>query len=118
MAYMIEIPTFLDERGSLSVAEKILPFEIKRFYYIYNISKTRGGHSHKTNVQALICLNGKCRIHIQNKKIEEDIIMNVPNKCLILEPEDWHTINDATTDSILLVLCSEYYDKNDYITEK
>jgi len=47
MAYIIDLPTFEDERGSLTVVEKLLPFDIKRFYYIYNVTDQRGGHRHK-----------------------------------------------------------------------
>ena len=32
---IIEIPTFEDERGFLTVMENILPFKIKRIYWIY-----------------------------------------------------------------------------------
>tara|TARA_A100001011_G_C13596254_1_gene550291 strand:- start:339 stop:485 length:147 start_codon:yes stop_codon:yes gene_type:complete len=37
----------------------ILPFKIKRFYYIYESDKkVRGGHLHKITRQALIALSG------------------------------------------------------------
>lgn len=39
MAYLIELPVFQDYRGNLTVVEKVLPFEIKRVYYIYNAKK-------------------------------------------------------------------------------
>jgi len=115
MAYVINLPTFKDERGSLTVVEKLLPFEIKRFYYIYNISQKRGGHRHKKTIQALICLNGKCEVYINNGMREETILLDMPSKCLILEPKDWHTMDNFTNESVLLVFASEFYDKNDYI---
>ena len=37
MAKLFSIPTYKDPRGSLSVIEKILPFDIKRVYYIYDV---------------------------------------------------------------------------------
>ena len=40
MPELIELPTYKDDRGSLTVIEKILPFEIKRVYYIY---EAKGG---------------------------------------------------------------------------
>ena len=62
MAHIIDLPTFEDERGSLTVIEKLLPFDIKRFYCIYDVTDQRGGHRHKKTIQALISLGGCCEI--------------------------------------------------------
>ena len=35
MAYFIDVPRFDDGRGSLCVLEDILPFSVKRIYYIF-----------------------------------------------------------------------------------
>jgi len=117
MAYIINLPTFCDQRGCLTVIEKVIPFEIKRVYYIYNSSRKRGGHRHKKTWQALISIAGSCEIYVDNGKKEEVFILDKPNICLILHPEDWHTIYNFSKDNILLVLASEYYDPNDYINE-
>lgn len=118
MAYIIELPTFSDKRGKLTVIEKVLPFEIKRVYYIYEAKEKRGGHRHKKNIQALICLNGSCEIFINDGEKKETILLDSPSKCLIVEPKDWHTMDNFSDGSILLVLASEYYDINDYIDEE
>jgi hypothetical protein len=117
MAYILDLPTFEDERGSLTVVEKLLPFKIKRFYYIYGVSEKRGGHRHKITIQALISLGGSCEIYVNNGKKEETFLLNTPKKCLILEPKDWHTMDKFSKGSTLLVFSSEYYDKDDYIDE-
>ena len=60
MAALIELPTFSDDRGKLTVLERILPFNIKRTYFIYDTdNKDRGGHRHKITTQAIVCLKGK-----------------------------------------------------------
>ena len=118
MGYIFELPTFSDNRGNLTVVEKLLPFDIKRFYYIYDVTSKRGGHRHKKTIQALICLGGSCEVYINNNIKEETIILDSPNKCLILNPEDWHTMDKFTKGSILLVFSSEFYDKDDYIDEE
>lgn len=118
MAHIITLPTFSDDRGSLSVVEKLLPFEIKRFYYIYDVKDKRGGHRHKKTIQALICLGGSCEIYVNNGEIEETVILDTPSKCLILDPKDWHTMENFSKGSTLLVFSSEYYDKDDYIDEE
>ena len=118
MAYIIELPIFEDERGSLTVVEKLLPFEIKRFYYIYNATEQRGGHRHKKTIQALISLGGSCEIYVNDGEKEEIFLIDTPNKCLILDPKDWHTMDKFSKGSTLLVFASEYYDKDDYIDER
>jgi len=117
MAYLIDLPTFEDIRGNLTVIEKILPFEIKRSYFIYNVSQERGGHRHKKTTQAFICVGGSCEIYINNGTKENKIILDRPNKCLIVEAEDWHTMDKFSSGSTLLVLASEYYARDDYIDE-
>ncbi len=118
MAYFINLPTFSDNRGYLTVIEKILPFEIKRIYYIYNATSKRGGHRHKKNIQALISVAGSCEIFVNNGEKKETFILDRPDKALIIEARDWHTMDKFSPDCVLLVLASEYYDRDDYIYEE
>ncbi|WP_107791158.1 sugar 3,4-ketoisomerase [Campylobacter concisus] len=118
MAYIIDPPTFKDERGWLTVMEKLLPFEIKRFYCIYDVTQKRGGHRHKKTIQALICVGGSCEIYVNDGLKKETFLLDSPSKCLLLEPEDWHTMDNFSKGSTLLVFASEFYDKDDYIDEE
>ncbi|NVN96218.1 MAG: FdtA/QdtA family cupin domain-containing protein [Bacteroidetes bacterium] len=120
MAHIISIPTITDHRGNLSVLEKILPFEIKRMYYIYdvpNINITRAGHKHIKNIQALISIAGKCEVIVKTNETFTQFILDKPNICLILNPEDWHTLENFEQGTVLVVLASEYFDEKDYIDE-
>ena len=118
MAYKINLQTFTDARGNLTVIEKTIPFDIKRIFYIYGVdSSTRGGHRHHTTVQAAICLKGSCTIYCNDNQEETTIELSAPYQCLILEPRDWHTMYNFSADAILMVLASEYFDQNDYIFE-
>jgi hypothetical protein len=38
-----------------------------------------------------------------------------PNKGIKLFPDDWHKMININKNTILLVLASEYYNKNDYL---
>jgi dTDP-4-dehydrorhamnose 3,5-epimerase-like enzyme len=118
MAYLIDLKTFIDKRGNLTVIEKTIPFEIKRIFYIYGVDDSRrGGHRHKTTLQAAICIKGSCRIYNNDGKEESNFILDKPHKCLILETRDWHTMYEFSPDAILMVLASEYFDQQDYIFE-
>ena len=118
MARIIKLPTFNDFRGDLTVMEKLLPFEIKRFFFVYNVRETRGKHGHKKAKQAFICLGGKCEVYLKNKNIEEKFILEKPYQCLLVDPGTWHTMDNFSDGAVLLVLSSDYYDQNDYFFEK
>jgi len=118
MGKIIELKTFTDQRGSLTVLEKELPFQPKRIYYIYNCnSESRGGHRHKKTTQVLICVAGQCDIYWTNGKAEETVTLDLPNKGLIVYPEDWHTMSGFSPNAILLVMASELFDPDDYVDE-
>lgn len=118
MAQLIDLKTFTDKRGNLTVIEKVVPFDIKRIFYIYGVDESkRGGHRHKQTIQAAICIQGSCRIYNNNGSSEEYFELNRPDKCLLIQPEDWHTMDQFTPDAILMVLASEHFDANDYIFE-
>lgn len=120
MAAILDLPTKTDQRGSLTVIEKILPFEIRRVYYIWGNSGnfSRGGHSHLETSQALIAVSGRCSIGLRRMGYSSEFILESPDKCLLLEPEDWHSMYNFSSDCVLLVLASKEYDPEDYVTEE
>ena len=114
---IIEIPTFKDERGFLTVMEDLLPFSIQRIYWIYGSDKKkRGGHRHKITRQALIALSGVIDLKINDGMKESFYTLDNPTKCIIIEPEDWHTMY-FKNNAVLIVFASHKYDKNDYIKQ-
>jgi len=116
MAYLINIPTFSDDRGNLTVLDEAIPFQIKRLFYIYGVDNSaRGGHRHHETVQAAICIQGRCTIINDDGDNIEHIELDKPSKCLILETKDWHVMTNFSADAILLVLASTNFDASDYI---
>jgi len=119
MAHFLNLKTFTDNRGNLTVIDNILPFRIQRIFYIYGVdSSERGGHRHHKTIQAAICIKGRCRIYNNDGEKEEVFQLNSPAKCLILQPRDWHKMYDFSKNAILMVLASESFDEGDYIFEK
>lgn len=110
-----------DERGSLVAIEELknIPFEIKRVYYIYNVmdSLPRGFHAHKELKQVLICMNGSCKVLLDDGKQKEEVLIDKPNKGLLVDTMVWHEMYEFSSDCILMVLASDYYDESDYIRE-
>lgn len=118
MAYILNLQTFTDSRGNLTVIENLLPFQIKRVFYIYGVDRSeRGGHRHHKTIQAAICIKGRCRIYNNDGSKEEVFSLDKPHKCLILECRDWHKMYDFSKNAILMVFASENFDESDYIFE-
>lgn len=118
MAHVYELKTINSDNGILTVFEKIIPGIIQRVFYIYQAGQdVRAGHRHRQAWNALICLNGSCRVYNNNGREEETFYLTNPRQCLVLEPEDWHTMDEFTDDAILLVVSNELYDQDDYIYE-
>ena len=119
MARIIDLKTFTDARGNLTVIEKVIPFDVKRIFYIYGVDNSvRGGHRHHRTTQAAICLQGSCNIYVNDGDVEKEYTLNSPSTCLILTPKDWHTMYAFSPKAILMVLASEYFDAADYIFDK
>lgn len=119
MAKLVSLKSFTDKRGNLTVIEKNFPFDIKRIFYIYGVDDSiRGGHRHHNTHQAAICIKGSCIISNNDGKIKEDFVLDSPNKCMIIEPRDWHQMHHFSQDAILMVCASECFDEKDYINEK
>lgn len=119
MAARIRIPTFSDARGALSVVDGILPFPIRRVYFIHGTSPgaVRAGHRHRRNRQAFVCVAGRCEVCVNDGAGETVHTLQSPDSGLLLDARDWHLIRNLSADAVLLVLASEPYDPADYIDE-
>ncbi|WP_216938317.1 MULTISPECIES: FdtA/QdtA family cupin domain-containing protein [unclassified Acinetobacter] len=115
----IELPDLGDHRGSLVVAEanRNIPFNIQRLYYIFAVQPDvpRGFHAHKQLQQIGFCIQGSCKMLMDNGKEKQEVFIRQSNKGLLIPPMVWHEMHDFSENCILLVLASDYYDESDYI---
>lgn len=116
---LIEFKTLGDDRGSLISLEqnKNIPFEIKRIYYIFGTKEnvSRGFHAHKKLRQLAVCVRGSCRFVMDSGTQKEEIILDSPDKGLVIDAMQWHEMHDFSEDCIIIVLANDYYDESDYI---
>lgn len=114
-------PPLGDDRGSLVAleAEKTVPFEIKRVYYIFATQQgvARGFHAHHNLKQVAVCVTGKCRMILDNGVTREEVWLDSPTKGLLIGDLVWREMHDFSEDCVLLVLASEHYDEADYIRD-
>ena len=119
---IIDIPKIVDKkgRGNLSVIEKdCIPFEIKRVYYLYDVPSDayRGGHAHKEQLELLIALSGSFEVVLDNGIEKNKVMLNKPNKGLLISTGVWRELKNFSSGVVCLVLASDVYEEEDYIRD-
>src|SRR3989344_8689959 len=118
---LINLRSFSDVRGSLSVAEikKELPFAVKRVFFIHNVKKSaeRACHASKVQREVLFCLNGSFKVDIDDGFNKQTIVLAGPARGLYFGKNLWGRLYDFSKDCIILALCDTEYIANDHITD-
>jgi len=119
---IIDIPKIIDPkgRGKLSVIEKdIIPFDIKRVYYLYDVPSDsyRGGHAHKKLIQFMIPLSGSFEVLLDDGKKRKKVMLNKPDKGLLIPRGIWREMDNFSSGAICMVLASENFDESDYFRD-
>ena len=121
---LLSFPVHGDARGNLVVIEggkdKILPFEIKRVFYIYGTSSddVRGKHANKHSALCLVNVCGQSTVRVVDYTgVEKVYTLNEPHTGLYIPEMIWKDMYNFSTDSVLLVFSNEYYDKSEYISD-
>ena len=111
-----------DERGSLIVVEgeRDVPFAIQRVFYIYGSDATvmRGQHANRNTEFVLVNVAGKSKVRVDDGLGREQVYhLDQPNTGIYIPRMVWKDMYDFSPDSVLLVLCSEHYDGEEYIRD-
>lgn len=117
---ILNIPKIEDPRGNLSVIEKeVVPFEIKRVYYLYDVpaGAERGGHSHKEQQEFLIALSGSFDVILNDSKVEKIVTLNKPFEGLLITNGIWRELKNFSSGAVCLVVASDVFDESDYIRD-
>lgn len=116
-----QLPLLEDLRGNLSFAEieRHIPFEVKRYFLTFDVAseEVRGEHAHRTLSQFLISVHGRVHIVADNGRELEEFILDRPNVALTVPPMTWSVQYRFSQGAVLLVLCSDFYDPDDYIRD-
>ena len=116
---MIELASFPDERGKLTVGEvgESIPFEVRRIFTVTGVPEgvVRGGHAHGRCHQLLVAVSGSLRVTIHDDDGEHVVHLADAQTALHLPPEVYSEQSQFSSDAVLLVLASEPYDLDDYL---
>ena len=118
--HMMDLPRVRDDRGSLTfIQPPLLPFEIRRVYYLYDIpsAKTRGAHGHRQLRQLMIAVAGSLDVELDDGHRRRMFRLSRPNHGLYISPMIWRELTNFSPGTICVVLASELYDETDYFRD-
>lgn len=114
-------PRISDIRGSLTVGEfeRTVPFAVKRYFMVFDVPsrETRGEHAHRECHQFLICVRGSCAVVADDGVNRQEFLLDRPELGIYLPPMVWGIQYKYSSDAVLMVFTSHFYDDADYIRD-
>jgi UDP-2-acetamido-3-amino-2,3-dideoxy-glucuronate N-acetyltransferase len=121
MSKLIQLQSFTDDRGVLSVgsAHKEVPFEVRRFFITSATSPSvvRGQHAHRVSHQFLVAVTGSITATCDDGHTKTEHVLDSSSVGLYMPPLTWGEQTAFSEGAKLLVLASELYDSEDYIED-
>lgn len=113
---LVDIPTFTDERGAISVMDKELPFEVKRVFWLHHIKegKDRGAHALLDSSEIMIAVHGSFVVDLDDTEAKTSVVLDDPSKGLLIRPGIWFKTHSYKEDGVSLILASEVYARDKY----
>jgi hypothetical protein len=104
----------IDARGRLTSieGEVHLPFEIKRVFYVHQVSPgcERGGHAHPTTDQVAVAAHGTLNIDLSDGGETRTYELSDPSRGLYVPRMIWCRLYDFSPGALCLVFASTVYD--------
>lgn len=110
----IELNSIVDDRGALTSIEGAtdIPFEIKRIFYMHDVTKDRGGHAHLDTDQVIIGVGGTFKVDISDGVNKLSFIFNDKTRGLYVPRLLFTWLYDFSVDAVSLVLANTHYEFN------
>lgn len=113
---LIDVPTFTDERGAISVMDKELPFQVKRVFWLHHIheGKDRGAHALLDSNEIMVAVHGSFIVDLDDTVNRTSVLLDNPSKGLIIRPGVWFRTHSYKKDGVSLILAEEEYARDKY----
>ena len=113
---LIDVPTFTDERGAISVMDKELPFLVKRVFWLHHIKdgKDRGAHALLDSSEIMVAVHGSFIVDLDDTVNKTSILLDDPSKGLVIKPGVWFRTHSYKEDGVSLILAEEEYARDKY----
>jgi UDP-2-acetamido-3-amino-2,3-dideoxy-glucuronate N-acetyltransferase len=119
-AKALSLGTHTDRRGKLTVADKSSkPFDAKRYFLVHSVptGEDRGSHAHRTCHQFLIAAAGQISVALDDGTQAHVVRLCDPGIGIHIPPLIWSMQYAYSADAVLLVACSDSYDRSDYVSD-
>jgi dTDP-4-dehydrorhamnose 3,5-epimerase-like enzyme len=117
----IPLSQHLTGEGLLTIAQahEHVPFTVERCFIVKPSRKDtlRGGHSHRTLSQFLVCIGGEIDLAVDDSRSSRVYRLKELSHGVLVPPDIWCTQMYRTSDAVLLVLCDQPFSEADYIRD-
>ena len=107
--------------NSLFVLDDLKPYipSIKRVYFMCASDKgvKRGYHAHKKLNQLIIVITGSYEFVLENQFGVKNTFLITAGEGLFIFKPVWRVFTSIDNNSSFITLCSDHYDKDDYIRD-
>ena len=112
----MDVPTFTDERGAISVLDKELPFQVKRVFWLHHIQegKDRGAHALLDSSEIMVAVHGSFIVDLDDTVNKSSVLLDAPSKGLMIRPGVWFRTHSYKEDGVSLILAEEEYARDKY----
>lgn len=113
---LVDVPTFTDERGAISVLDKELPFKVRRVFWLHHIQegKDRGAHALLESSEIMVAVHGSFIVDLDDTVNKTSVLLDDPSKGLMIRPGVWFRTHSYKEDGVSLILAEEEYARDKY----
>lgn len=113
---LVNVPTFTDDRGAISVMDKELPFQVRRVFWLHHITegKDRGAHVLLDSSEIMVAIHGSFVVDLDDIENKTSIVLDSPEKGIIIRPGIWFRTHSYANDGVSLILAEEEYARDKY----
>ena len=119
---IVDFRTIGDPSGNLTPIEERadVPFDIQRVFFLYDVpgGAERGGHAHRTLEEVVIAVSGSFDVVVEDGAARARYSLNRAYYGLYLPPMVWMNLENFSSNSVALVLCSQPFDETDYYRDR
>lgn len=120
--HFLDFRTIHDPTGNLTPIEEHadVPFDIRRVFFLYDVpgGAERGGHAHKTLQEVVIALSGSFDVVVEDGIARARYTLNRAYYGLYVPPMVWVHLENFSSNSVALALCSTPYEEADYYRDR
>lgn len=107
----VDLPSHADDRGVLTAVESgvDVPFEIKRVYFVHDVTAERGGHAHRETHQ-VVTARGRCQMVLSDGTTERRYVLDDITRGLYIGPMLFIRMTDFAPGTVVISFASTHYD--------